>query len=79
MQVPRSARDVRPICSRGAETVAPRPPFDSHGNPVHPCYWNQNPELYIDDRENPYRTTDGTDFVWIRGRQVGGKSLTWVA
>jgi choline dehydrogenase-like flavoprotein len=44
---------------------------------IHPCYWMQNPELYVDDDDHPYCTPEGSDFVWIRGRQVGGKSLTW--
>jgi choline dehydrogenase-like flavoprotein len=38
-------------------------------------YWNVNPELFVDDVENPYSTS--TDFVWIRGRQIGGRSLVW--
>ena len=33
--------------------------------------------LYVDDVDNPYSTDDGRPFVWIRGRQVGGRSLTW--
>lgn len=41
----------------------------------HRGWWKNCPELFVDDIENPYET--GTDFVWIRGRQVGGRSLTW--
>ncbi|SBO42824.1 GMC oxidoreductase [Cyanobium sp. NIES-981] len=43
----------------------------------HPGYWKQNPELFIDERRNPYSTPPGRPFLWTRGRQLGGKSLTW--
>lgn len=33
--------------------------------------------LYIDDKRNPYRTRGGDTFLWIRGRQVGGRLHTW--
>src|SRR5580698_2328794 len=39
------------------------------------AYWSVNPELFVDDIDHPYSTS--TDFVWIRGRQVGGRSLLW--
>jgi len=32
---------------------------------------------FVNDLENPYTTAEGTRFDWIRGRQVGGRSLTW--
>ncbi len=32
--------------------------------------------LFVNDLQNPY-TTSGDDFLWIRGRQVGGRFLTW--
>jgi choline dehydrogenase-like flavoprotein len=43
----------------------------------HPGYWKQNPELFTDERLNPYSTPAHQPFLWTRGRQVGGKSLTW--
>jgi choline dehydrogenase-like flavoprotein len=43
----------------------------------HPGYWKHNPELFTDERRNPYSTPAGQPFLWTRGRQVGGKSLTW--
>ena len=43
----------------------------------HPGYWKANPELYVDERQNPYSTPADRPFLWSRGRQVGGKSLTW--
>jgi choline dehydrogenase-like flavoprotein len=33
--------------------------------------------LFIDDVDNPYTTPKDRPFVWIRGRHVGGKSITW--
>jgi choline dehydrogenase-like flavoprotein len=33
--------------------------------------------FFVNDIENPYTQADGTDFKWIRGRQVGGRSITW--
>ena len=43
----------------------------------HPGYWKHKPELFIDERRNPYTTPADQPFLWTRGRQVGGKSLTW--
>jgi glucoside 3-dehydrogenase (cytochrome c) catalytic subunit len=34
-------------------------------------------QFFINDRLNPYTTADGTEFTWIRGNQLGGRSLTW--
>ena len=43
------------------------------------CYacdeWSS--KFFVNDRDNPYVTDSGTGFDWIRGRQVGGRSLTW--
>lgn len=33
--------------------------------------------FFVNDNENPYTQGDGTDFKWIRGRQVGGRSIMW--
>ncbi len=43
----------------------------------HPGYWKHNPDLFVDERQNPYSTPADQPFLWTRGRQVGGKSLTW--
>ena len=43
----------------------------------HPGYWKNNPALFVDERLNPYSTPADAPFLWSRGRQVGGKSLTW--
>jgi choline dehydrogenase-like flavoprotein len=34
-------------------------------------------QFFVSDQENPYTNAPGTKFSWIRGRQVGGKSITW--
>jgi len=33
--------------------------------------------LFVKDTELPYTTPPGKPFAWIRGRHVGGKSITW--
>lgn len=33
--------------------------------------------LFVDDLENPYGVTPGTEFRWLRGRQVGGRLHVW--
>ncbi|MEB3255923.1 MAG: GMC family oxidoreductase [Synechococcaceae cyanobacterium] len=43
----------------------------------HPGYWKHNPDLYIDEGRHPWLTPPDAPFLWTRGRQVGGKSLTW--
>ena len=45
----------------------------------HPTYWNANPDFFVDDLENPYSTPANRPFHWIRGRQLGGRTLTWDA
>lgn len=44
---------------------------------LHPGYWKANPRLFVNEQENPYVTPNDRPFYWIRGRQVGGRSLTW--
>jgi choline dehydrogenase-like flavoprotein len=33
--------------------------------------------FFVNDIENPYSTPQDKPFLWIRGRQVGGRSITW--
>lgn len=33
--------------------------------------------FFVNDRENPYETTEGSPFTWIRGYHLGGRSITW--
>ncbi len=34
-------------------------------------------KFFISDKEHPYTTEEGKPFWWIRGRQVGGRSIMW--
>lgn len=34
-------------------------------------------KFFVNDIENPYTTPDEKPFLWIRGRQVGGRSIMW--
>ena len=43
----------------------------------HPGFWKHNPDLFVDERSNPWSTPADAPFLWTRGRQVGGRSLTW--
>ncbi|GAA2205011.1 GMC family oxidoreductase [Nonomuraea monospora] len=43
----------------------------------HPAFLERGPHLFVDDGEHPYETPAGLPFYWIRGMQVGGRSLTW--
>ncbi|BEV36491.1 GMC family oxidoreductase [Synechococcus sp. M16CYN] len=43
----------------------------------HPGYWKANPRLYADERLYPYQHPPDRPFLWTRGLQVGGRSLTW--
>lgn len=33
--------------------------------------------FFVNDKENPYKTEPGKPFSWIRGYQLGGRSLLW--
>ncbi len=44
------------------------------------CYYacdEYSHQFFVSDAENPYSTDPGKHFSWIRGRQLGGKSITW--
>jgi len=64
---------ARDMAKRLYNLVAKRQSYQS----MHPGYWKANPDLFIDEKDNPYTTPPDQPFYWIRGRQVGGKSLTW--
>jgi len=36
-----------------------------------------NAQFFVKDTENPYTIEPGKPFRWIRGRQVGGRSILW--
>lgn len=44
---------------------------------LHPIYWDKDPDLFVIDAEQSYKTPTNRPFVWIRGRQLGGRTLLW--
>ena len=44
---------------------------------LHAEYWIKDPKLFVNDAEQPYSTPPEQSFVWIRGRQLGGRTLLW--
>lgn len=40
-------------------------------------YSEASAHFYINDKQNPYTHEEGKPFSWIRGHQLGGKSLMW--
>ena len=36
-----------------------------------------NWHFFVKDSEHPYVQEEGTDWAWVRGYQLGGRSLTW--
>jgi len=72
---PRRAFGTEPLNSarRLANLISGKQRLQRH----HPGFWKHNPELFVDEWQNPYSTPADAPFLWSRGRQVGGKSLTW--
>lgn len=38
---------------------------------------DSNDHWFVNDAENPYETKPDTEFSWIRGYHLGGRSITW--
>ncbi|MDX1672039.1 MAG: hypothetical protein R3211_06835, partial [Balneolaceae bacterium] len=36
-----------------------------------------NRHFFVNDKKHPYVTDDENPFLWVRGYQLGGRSLTW--
>lgn len=50
--------------------------IDRYVNPIQSTVYNEdNKHFFVQDKEHPY--IQETPFFWIRGYQVGGRSLTW--
>jgi choline dehydrogenase-like flavoprotein len=50
------------------------------GQPIQmrcPAFNQRTRRFFVNDRENPYKTSDGNPFNWFRGRQVGGRLPIW--
>ncbi|HYV44248.1 MAG TPA: GMC family oxidoreductase [Myxococcaceae bacterium] len=48
--------------------------------PVQATCWacsEETERFFVDDGEEPYDLSARAPFLWIRGRQVGGRTLTW--
>ncbi|MFJ4745715.1 GMC oxidoreductase [Streptomyces sp. NPDC088775] len=43
----------------------------------HGAFLPYGPHLFVDDMQHPYETPEGKPYFWIRGMQIGGRSLTW--
>jgi choline dehydrogenase-like flavoprotein len=43
----------------------------------HDNFGPRGPHLFVDDLDHPYRTPESAPYNWIRGMQVGGRSLIW--
>ena len=43
----------------------------------HPGFWKNNPNLYVNEKENLYKNPKNKPFLWTQGRQLGGRSLSW--
>ncbi|HKZ12767.1 MAG TPA: GMC family oxidoreductase [Solirubrobacterales bacterium] len=65
--------DAGPLDPTPDGTGLSRRPIQSH------CYacTEADAHLFVDDLDNPYEVAPGTSFSWLRGRQVGGRLLTW--
>lgn len=40
-------------------------------------YWSHVSQFFVDEKEYPYSTPDDRPFMWTRGYQLGGRSITW--
>ncbi|HEU4425663.1 MAG TPA: GMC family oxidoreductase [Pilimelia sp.] len=50
---------------------------NQHVQSRHPGLVSRGPHLFVDDVDHPYETPENLPYHWIRGMQVGGRSLTW--
>jgi choline dehydrogenase-like flavoprotein len=48
-------------------------PLQSQAGPVN----EYNAHFFVNDRESPYTFDEDKLFLWIRGYQLGGRSITW--
>jgi len=43
----------------------------------HPGYWGSDPDLWVDDIDYPVKYPPDAPFYWMRGNQVGGRTVLW--
>ncbi len=83
-----AGRDIVPEQDYAEHLSVSRLPFRGRGNRQslerdqfiqRECYacdeWAA--KFFVNDRDNPYTVPADKPFKWIRGRQVGGRSITW--
>jgi len=70
--------DAGPEVSRASQeaTHASRRPRQ-HIQSRSGIYSPDTSHLFVDDTDNPYRTPEENEFIYIRGRQVGGRAHQW--
>lgn len=77
----RSAGDIPQRPSRNGKARSNSPALESLENHAiqsrHPAFFVHGSHLFVNDTQNPYQTTPGNPYHWIRGMQVGGRSLIW--
>ncbi|HYN96786.1 MAG TPA: GMC family oxidoreductase [Pilimelia sp.] len=69
-----------PTLDGGVPTASRRvlaAPASQHVQRHHPGFGPRGPHLFVDDAEHPYETPADMPYHWIRGMQVGGRSLVW--
>lgn len=71
------APDTWSGASSGTDTNIWKPASTQSIQSQHPSFRRANSRFFVNDVEHPYSTPAGKPFHWIRGRQVGGRSLTW--
>ena len=61
------------------DTVSQRELFGKRQPVQSKCYAcnEYGQQFFVDDIDNPYTTAQGKPFDWIRGRQVGGRTIMW--
>ena len=57
------------------EEIAADYPIQYRGVPY--AVKQSNKHFWVKDSEHPYTTESGTDYDWLRGYHLGGRSVTW--
>jgi choline dehydrogenase-like flavoprotein len=65
--------EAGPLVATPDETGLERRPVQSENN----ACTETTSHLFVDDLDNPYEVAAGTEFRWIRSRQVGGRLQVW--
>src|SRR3954452_11461405 len=65
--------DAGPLVPVPSESGLQRRPVQSQSD----ACTDANSHLFVDDLENPYEVAPGTEFRWLRSRQVGGRLHVW--